>query len=623
MQPKVIKSFIAEMLETVEFLKCGEVRSFIEEDQKLDIEIIELLLKEINSNRKSIYLVGKTSAGKSSFLNYILDNISDDKKYHLIPETCKTETRLILKLQHSNNKRAVLKFIGEKQSIFIQNIVKECTAVTFDENKKTIVICLERTDGIECFQRLIREDKDKLHDPMICIEEISLYYPIRYFKDYFIYDTPGFDSQKKRETDKEVEKKLFNHSLILWMLGISEPNLTESQKILKDKKFLLDEIQKEKLIFISNFFDLLDNKCRKEHLSNTVAGTERAIRKKFYECASDIHIPFSELYFTVLKSEDNNKYYMKLTEKSLLEIEKYLAENGRKLCLLNLKKATDKLISAIETLGHKIESENISVQHTINKCRENIVNKEKRKEEKIDTLPVLNDITNLKEFRNEGNELCKKIADSKKRKEYNSNIEHLAEFAFKLPKKIREKIKKYEHDSLTEEDKSDLLQYIQQYSFHKEHILSLKIRGFFAYLKDKVRIKVKEELRNPFMRGLESSFLEEFNGDLENIENKLETKFSDIKENWIKDINIQSNKEKEPEETELKTAQTKFDELERISSYILKRTDEFKQMNKNLLESFFQALNDWKEPKKYSTADERMESFLELYGTLKYIEYLK
>src|SRR4030042_4142576 len=254
-----ISPYADQLTETLKCIKGSDEWGLVEEkENRRLVKLVELFIEEISSKRKSIYLAGKTSSGKSSFLNYILDSHG----LKVIPETCKTETRRILRLQHSNEKKASLKLCPQSTlPPSFKKEIQESDATRFDEKSGSVEIPLETEVGIELFHRIIQADQELHSDPEQHIDYIDLSYPVRYFKDYIIYEPPGLASWKS-ETDEEVTVKMFNHSLILWVLIGNEPNLTESLKVLEDNSHLTREIERERLVFISNFFDQLDKTCR-------------------------------------------------------------------------------------------------------------------------------------------------------------------------------------------------------------------------------------------------------------------------------------------------------------------------------------------------------------------------
>jgi len=294
-----ISPYANQLAQTLEAIKGSDEWGLVDEkENRRLVKLVELFIKEISSKRKSIYIAGKTSSGKSSFLNYILDSHG----LKVIPETCKTETRRILRLQHSHEKKASLKLCPN--STLLASFKKEIEpseAAGFDEKSGSIEVLLETEHGIELFHKLIQANQEINYDPIAAIDYIDLFYPVRYFKDYIIYDTPGLASWKS-EMDEEVTVKMFNHSLILWMLIGNEPNLTESLKVLDDNSHLTREIERERLVFISNFFDQLDKNCRDHGLEDP----ETFIREKFLAYAKKADLGFSGFYFSVFKTQKND-----------------------------------------------------------------------------------------------------------------------------------------------------------------------------------------------------------------------------------------------------------------------------------------------------------------------------
>ena len=54
---------------------------------------------------------------------------------------------------------------------------------------------------------------------------------------------------------------------------------------------------------------------------------------------------------------------------------------------------------------------------------------------------------------------------------------------------------------------------------------------------------------------------------------------------------------------------------------MLKSASELTQMDHKLRQDFLDALRGWREPRKNDGTDVKLETFLELWGILKYLEY--
>ncbi len=607
-----ISPYADQLVETLKCIKDSDEWGLVEEkENRRLVKLVELFIEEISSKRKSIYLAGKTSSGKSSFLNYILDS----QGLKVIPETCKTETRRILRLQHSHEKKASLKLCpqGTLPASF-QNEIRESAAAKSDEKSGSVEILLETEVGIGLFQRLLQADQELDYDPIQHIDYIDLFYPVKYFKDYIIYDTPGLASWKS-ETDEEVTVKMFNHSLILWMLIGNEPNLTESLKVLDDNSHLTREIEKERLVFISNFFDQLDKTCRDHGLDDP----ETFIREKFLSRAKEMDIGFSGFYFSVFKSQENDYLrYKKLTERSLLEIEKYLAENGRKIHLLNFGSASDRLMKMLEIFKPPLSRKKKELRSGLEAVKSHLKVLEERQRKRMASLPVLEDIVSFENLREEIDRLCEKIADNKSNERYNRSIKDLADYVSGLVDKLQSKIRK---SPLTPEEISSLLTSLFYNDEVREKILDLKVNPLWSNLKDFCHIGVKKELKASFARGLDCSPVAPLKSYIEELEHSVEKQFTELKRGWERNLTEEYEEKIRMGAAELHQTEAELKKISLFEKEMLKSASELTQMDHKLRQDFLDALRGWREPRKNDGTDVKLETFLELWGILKYLEY--
>ena len=607
-----ISPYAGQLAETLKCIKGSDEWGLVEEkENRRLVKLVELFIEEISSKRKSIYIAGKTSSGKSSFLNYILDSHG----LKVIPETCKTETRRILRLRHSNEKKASLKLCPQSAlPASFKKEIQKSDAVRFDEKSGSVEILLETEVGIELFHRLIQADPELHYDPIQHIDYIDLSYPVRYFKDYIIYDTPGLASWKS-ETDEEVTVKMFNHSLILWMLIGNEPNLTESLKVLDDNSHLTREIERERLVFISNFFDQLDKTCRDHGLNDP----ETFIREKFLTYAKEMDLGFSGFYFSVFKSQNNDYLrYKKLTERSLLEIEKHLAENGRKIHLLNFGNASDKLIKMLEIFRPSLSQKKKELGSALDAVKSHLKVLEERQRKRTASLPVLEDIVRFESLREEIKSLCEKIADNKSNDRYNRSLKDLADYVSALVDKLGSKIRK---SALKPEEISFLLTSLFYSNGVREKILDLKVNPVWSNLKDFCHIGVKKELKEPFARGLDCSPIAPLKSYIEALEHSVEKQFTELKRGWQKNITEEYEEKIKLGAAEIDQAEAELKKLSLFEKEMLKNTSALTQMDNQLRQDFSKALKGWREPRKNDGADVKLKTFLELWGILKYLEY--
>jgi hypothetical protein len=607
-----ISPYAGQLAETLKCIKGSDEWGLVDEkENRRLVKLVELFIEEISSKRKSIYIAGKTSSGKSSFLNYILDSPG----LKVIPETCKTETRRILRLQHSSEKKASLK-LCPKSTLpeSFKKEIQESDAVKFDEKGGSVEVLLEMEVGITLFHRLIQADQELHYDPVQHIDYIDLSYPVRYFKDYIIYDTPGLASWKS-ETDEEVTVKMFNHSLILWMLIGNEPNFTESLKVLEDNSHLTREIERERLVFISNFFDQLDKTCRDHGLDDP----ETFIREKFLNYAKETDLGFSGFYFSVFKSQNNDYLrYKRLTERSLLEIEKHLAENGRKIHLLNFGNASDKLIKMLEIFRPSLSQKKKELRSALDAVKRNLKVFEERQRERTASLAVLEDIVSFENLREEIIRLCEKIAENKSNDRYNRSLNDLADYVSGLVDKLGSKIR---NSALKPEEISFLLPSLFHSNGVKEKILDLKVSPVWSNIRDFCHIGVKKELKESFARGLDCSPIAPLKSYIEELEHSVEKQFTELKRGWERDIAEEYEEKMKLGAAELDQAEAELKKLSLFEKEMLKNTSALTQMDNQLRQDFSKALKGWREPRKNDGTDVKLKTFLELWGILKYLEY--
>lgn len=620
MKTDVLSSFIEKILETLKFIKDSDEWN-LKDDSRLeqDLLIIDLLKEEISSNRKSIYIAGKTNSGKSSLLNYILN--SDGAK--IIPQTCRTETRMILKILHSNIKRVIFKLKNKPENKLPQSlkkIIKESKFAILDENENNLEIDIKSQEGIDLFHLVIK--RSDLYDPKRHLDLATLYYPLNFFKDYIIYDTPGLESGRP-ETDEEVIVKMFGRSLIIWMLHINEPNLTETKTILENNIDIFKKIEKERLLFISNYYDQLHKKC----LDNKIEKEPfEFIKENFYQFAIDKNIQLSNLYFSVLNNIDFEPYRV-LTDSTLLSIEKYLIDKGKKIQILNITNASQKIQNLFEAFNTFLNDKIAVIEMGIKKLMESIKKYKEIIENKKSDLPDLDDIINFNEVEKEIKNFCDNIIASKTNDYYNTRIKDLSDYINGLPALLKKKINKTASNGYLNKEEADILKSVFNNDTEElaEEILNLKVGWFKRNIKDMIYFwgRVNKKLKEPFKDGLNCKYLKSFNEYFEKTEKLVVKEFNIMKDKWNEQIEneyedkIGIEKEKVSKEREEINKITVF--LNELETRIMEISDNSKYIN----EYFDEIVENWEEPKNTDKTDEKLLKFLELFRNIKMIENTK
>lgn len=223
--------------------------------QKLDgkIEVLHEYFKEFGNgvqsdkiqeikdrkNEYKIAVVANMSAGKSTFINALLD-----KKILAVDTRATTDCATFIHLS-KNEKRA--------------RIVFE------DKNRKEVILDLSDNESIESLQQYSIKDSDAKDDKYKGVEEIHLHYPfmenldLNY--DVVLIDTPGPNSTNSEESQTYAEKHCSqtakvlqdaNLALFLFDLGQLDANLKHEQ----DPQNLWNTIKERKEKTTNNEFEV-------------------------------------------------------------------------------------------------------------------------------------------------------------------------------------------------------------------------------------------------------------------------------------------------------------------------------------------------------------------------------
>jgi hypothetical protein len=234
------------------------------------------------------------------------------------------------------------------------------------------------------------------------------------------------------------------------------------------------------------------------------------------------------------------------------------------------------------------------------------------------SLPVLEDIVSFENLREEIDRLCEKIADNKSNDRYNRSIKDLADYVSGLVDKLQSKIRK---SPLTPEEISSLLTSLLYNDEVREKILDLKVNPLWSNLRDFCHIGVKKELKASFARGLDCSPVAPLKRYIEELEHSVEKQFTELKRGWERDLTEEYEEKIRMGAAELHQIEAELKKLSLFEKEMLKSASELTQMDHKLRQDFLDALRGWREPRKNDGTDVKLETFLELWGILKYLEY--
>lgn len=254
---KPIKKILNEFDETLQILKTNENTKKHVAKVSEDIKLIELLREELESGKQSIFVVGKMSTGKSTFLNFLLDN-SGTREDNIFKTATKTETGIIQTLEHCSIKldayaEIIIRDIEQFKKLIIPSNIK------YEYVSDFFLIPLYDEEQIGFFRdSIIAKTEDTSFNTIDSIDQVNIKYPLKFFRANKIIDTPGLEAAKDADkTEKMVKTNLYGKSHIFWFLNASKRTMSDSLTLLEKEKNLLN-MNFDRVHFIANMFDLMD-----------------------------------------------------------------------------------------------------------------------------------------------------------------------------------------------------------------------------------------------------------------------------------------------------------------------------------------------------------------------------
>lgn len=572
------------------------------------LSILDLLIDEISNDKMGILIVGITSAGKSTLLNYILDCGNE----MVIRESAKNETRVILRIRNSFEKYVCVNMKPGYKFKDLPEIIKEqLININVDNifnDKSSFNIQLNSTEYLNYFH-ILMEKNENIYDPAFYIENFDLFYPLKYFKNYFLYDSPGFASSLN-DTDYNVEKNLFARSVVIWLFNGSHPECSDVISYISNHLDYFKNIEKEKLFFISNFLDELESKI--PDWEDELSISEYLITK-FQKFTIKNDLKYSVMSFSVFKKQILESYpkYSEITSNTILEIEDLLVKNKKKIELLNLKKAeqSHKLFNSLfEKLDKIIEENNqkiISIEKKIDSLKVSL-------ERKINNIIPWDKIVNDKDIISKINIICELIEGSSSRKDYNSYLKELSDYCLDIPKNLKEPILAF--SGLLEDDKKILFSIIDENEI-KENLFERYKMPWRPYIWKLRSIYI-------FKDGVESKNMSDIKTYLSDLQNNLRNKYKEIKENLISKLSSEYDEKINEENFNKKTIIEKISKHQDLNKKIKKNIDNIRIGLDSILFYINDSILNWEEPVGNNNSNQKLESFLELVKNINYSKYL-
>lgn len=271
-----------------------------------ELEKIKNFIEEFLNETKSIYFLGESSSGKSTFINHIFG----DK---LIPQSTKIETRVISKIHNSENKSIEIKFKDNIDKLDIDSELKENIIHIVNKECNELKLNISKSNELELYKKLVKSNNnsDKNNDANKFINEVNFYHPFTRFKNFVFYDTPGVFSAKN-DTDDEVLKMMFSKfsSYVFFLFDAGEPAQSKIRKQIENYKNVLSMVKNKRLIFLGTHLDNLEHTLKTESKNMDFKVSVEKYKSDLREFLDDLEIEYLDIFLLSLTSTnpDNINY---------------------------------------------------------------------------------------------------------------------------------------------------------------------------------------------------------------------------------------------------------------------------------------------------------------------------
>lgn len=349
------------------FQKFGE-----NEVTSKEVKLLKLWKEEIESEKQSIFIIGKTSTGKSEFHNFLLD--IDNKNDAIFKTSTKVKTGIIQTLEHCENRTtAYAEIIIKNKNEF--NKLSIPPNINIELKDGSCKINLDNSERIRFFRDnvIAKSDKGTNFNLIAAVAQVNIKYPLKYFKRYRIIDTPGLASSISA-TDSVVKEYFHGKSHIFWFLDASKQTMSDNLTLLLEERKLL-AMGIDRVNFIANKFDLMeydnDNNSKDEVLKRKQVLTD--LLKKTLVDILEIKDVNPNIIFTSFK-KPGKKFVESDTYQEIRSIEGSLISNKNESNYRNITS----LISTMNVVVERInETEIAKKEKEIDDERVNLKSKEK------------------------------------------------------------------------------------------------------------------------------------------------------------------------------------------------------------------------------------------------------
>lgn len=309
MNPDIYREYCSHIIDLCEFavIKHSELVNSSNIANILDeLEKIKNFIEEFLNETKSIYFLGESSSGKSTFINHIFG----DK---LIPQSTKIETRVISKIHNSENKSIEIKFKDSIDKLDIDSELKENIIQILHKESNEFKLNICENYELELYKKLVKSNNnsDKNNDANKFINEVNFYHPFTRFKNFVFYDTPGVFSAKN-DTDDDVLKAMFSKfsSYVFFLFDAGEPAQSKIRKQIENYKNVLSMVKNKRLIFLGTHLDNLEHTLKTESKNMDFKLSVEKYKSDLREFLDDLEIEYLDIFLLSLtsKNPDNINY---------------------------------------------------------------------------------------------------------------------------------------------------------------------------------------------------------------------------------------------------------------------------------------------------------------------------
>jgi hypothetical protein len=553
------------------------------EDVGNEIKLLKLWREEIESEKQSIYVIGKTSTGKSEFHNFILE--IDNKKDALFKTSTKVETGIIQTLQHCASRKNAFAEIIVKDKDEINRLTLP-TQLNSRWNGSSLFIPLNTSENIAYFRDNIiaKSENNNSFDIIKAVEQVNIKFPLKYLKRYKLIDTPGLASSIS-ETDLDVKEHFNGKSHVFWFLDGSKRTISDSLTLLDEEKVIIQNSE-DRISFIFNKFDLMEYDDDNERKKVVSERRQELIDVLNFELDKfSVKKEKRKIYFTSFKNPKkkfpalNTHDVIKNIEDSKINIEKESHHKNIHSLISNLSKILECIKKNV--IEKKLNSSEKEIKKLENKQKE--IDKFKR-----DSLRISSETLGLiKKSKNSLNSI-------KKEKNLNTH-KRFNNYQNKFKTQVRKSCKEIDNSVLR-------IEYLELKNYHKKLQWIKKVREY--------TFNDKETIWKKFV--IDSELKQSIIDSEKYVQEKIES-FDSLVPMLNNIITEECKRLLKKNDNQLSIVTEKRNYYYEQSLIIKESEQKIKDLDSNLLKDIEQRVSQWKPENTHK----KLENFLALFSLLQ------